>query len=681
MQARKGRNAFHSMNQEEINNQLKQEELTEFHKGLLTEIKGMLKASSSKMSTYWDGWENADKSYRGYKVYDKEDEKSAAKGEPHKILLPLTFAQLQTAASFIFSTFTQKERFFELSGTSSEDVKYSEAMETDLAYQTNKDKLTSKVYAFVLDNLKYGIAVAKVTWDRETCKLRVANQVPQPTPLQNVGAFFGLPVQPKMVTQETVADVLMYEGNRIKNISPYCFLPDPELPVARFQEGSFCAYEEIVAKDKIKKLEGQEYFGTKYVTDIKKDVTENEERRRWWKLLDKDETLTSSDTKIDRSAWVFTEIQLNINPKEYKEKFDVDLGPEDYPIKFVAVVINDSRIVSFRPLGYLHNNFTYVVSEFLPDHNEFLSQGLTDCIAELQNLATWFANSRVANVKKVIKNQLLVKPEEVFIEDIVDNQPYIRIKSKVGASLESSIKQLNVTDVTSSHINDMKMVIDLMQQVTGVNDNAIGQYASGRRSAFESRQVNAGAAMRLKMHATLQWMNGIEPLAQMMLANTRQNRTKEAYNEIVGANLAQTAPFEKVILADPNRIAGGYDFVPYDGTLPSEKNSQAQILQELLTTIIANPMVAQATGIQIKPLLARIGELTGMKDLDNLVVDPPFNQMPMPVGVPGVPTPGGLPPTGGPPPVEVMQPGAQPPPGAVPMSGTALLNALSGGAQ
>lgn len=669
------------MDQKEINNQLSQEELTPFHSALLTELKGMLKASSAKMSTYWPLWEQADNTYRGYKVYDKEDEKSAAKGEPHKILLPLTFAQLQTAASFIFASFTQKDRFFELQGTASEDVKYSEAMETDLAYQTNKDKLVSKIYAYVLDNLKYGIGVTKVTWESETCKLRVLNKVPAPTPLQKIGAFFGAQVQPKMESVETVADVLMYEGNKVKNISPYCFLPDPELPVARFQEGSFCAYEEIVAKDKIKKLEGSEYFGTKYIKDIKKDATETEERRRWWKLLDKDSTdTTGGDTKIDRSAWVFTEVQLIINPKEYKEKFDVDLGPEDYPIKFVAVVINDSRIVSFKPLGYLHDKFTYAVSEFLPEHNEFISQGLTDCIAELQALATWFANSRVANVKKVIKNQIVVKPEEVYMEDISENQPYIRIKSKVGASVSDSIKQLAVTDVTSSHINDMKLVIDLMQQVTGVNDNAIGQYASGRRSAFESRQVNAGAAMRLKMHATLQWLNGIEPLAQMMLANTRQMRTKKVYDQIVGESVAQTAPYEKVILTDPDRIAGGYDFIPYDGTLPSEKNSQAQILQELLTTIISNPMVAQATGIQVKPLLARIGELTGMKDLDNLVVEPPFNtpMMPpaaQPPGMPGAPAVPGMPP------VEVMQPGAQPPPGAVPISGTDLLNAFSGGGQ
>lgn len=666
------------MNQDEINKQLSQEELTEFHSSLLQELKTMLKTSSEKMSTYWPNWERADKSYRGYKVFDKEDEKSASKGEPHKILLPLTFAQLQTAASFIFSTFTQKERLFELQGTGSEDVKYSEAMETDLAYQTNKDKLVSKLYAFVLDNLKYGIAVGKVTWERETCKLRVANQVPAPTPLQKVGAFFGAPVQPKMVTQETVADVLMYEGNCMKNISPYCFLPDPELPVARFQEGSFCAYEEVVSKDKIKKLEGKDYFGTEFVKDIKKDQTETEERRRWWKLLDNDLTGTEKGTKIDRSAWVFTEIQLVINPKEYKDKFNVDLGPENYPIKFVAVVINDSRIVSFKPLGYLHDKFTYVVSEFLPDHNEFLSQGLTDCIAELQNLATWFANSRVANVKKVIKNQLLVKPEEVHLEDIIDNQPYIRVKSKVGASLDQSIKQLQVTDVTASHMNDMKVVIDLMQQVTGVNDNAIGQYATGRRSAFESRQVNAGAAMRLKMHATLQWLNGIEPLAQMMLANTRQNRTKDTYNQIVGEMMAQTAPFEKVILSDPNRIAGGYDFIPYDGTLPSEKNSQAQILQELLTTVLASPEIVAATGIQVKPLLARIGELTGIKDLDNIVQAPPFNQMTPPMQPPGMP---GMAPPPGAPPMEVMQPGQQPPPGAVPMSGTDLLNAFTGGGQ
>lgn len=608
--------------QTSINKLLAQKEPSEFEKKLKTELMAYLKSSSEKMSEQWPKWENAQRVYRGLKIVDRDDEKSAAKGEPTKILIPVTFAQIQTATAFIHSAFMQKDRLFELSGTGSEDVAVSDALETDLQYQVNKTKLSLKLYLFILDILKFGTGVLKISWEEQKALMRVGQTVNDTSFVDGIKSIFGLAYEPKTRLVESVQSVLKYQGNVVTNISPFCFFPDPSLPIARFQEGGFVAHEELVNKDKLAEGEGSIYFGTKHIKELRSDIPEMAERERWFNREFKSESVETGAAKINRDSVLFTEVQFSITPKEWTEKFGIDFGDETTPVKHVAVIANDSKIIRFERLNYLHGEYTYVVAEYVPDHNNFSNAGLADSINELQALMTWFFNSHVANVKKIVSNQVVADPSKVYTEDIVNRETVIRLKSGPSVTPDGAVKQLQVVDATRGHVGDAQNIFTLIQNVTGVNDNALGNYAPGRRSAFEARQVSAGAAMRLKMHASLIWNSGLEPLAQQLLANTRQNRSQPVYEKIVGPAKAQNAPFDKTILVDPDSLAGGYDFIPYDGTLPSEKNSHAQLLNELLTTCLSNPQAAQMLNVDIRKLLARIGELTGIRDLDNISQNP-----------------------------------------------------------
>lgn len=648
-----------SFSQDKINALLKEGRDSPLEQKLRQELIRYIKASSEKMQTYWGNWEESQRKYYGKLRKDNEDIESRAKGEPEKVLIPVTFAQIQTAVSFIFGTFTQKEKFFEMQGEGPEDEKSVLALETDLDYQIRKSKAMLKLYSFLVDVFIYGVGVMKISWEEQRCLMRVAKQVPQSNPLSSLLSKFGLPAgEPKMKVEEAVQEVLKYEGNTITNIAPYCFFPDPSLPVARFQDGTFVAHEELVSRDFINQREGTLFHGTKHVKQFQKGSPEFDSRPRWFNR----EFNTPNQAKIDRNAVIFTEIQFTINPKEWNEKFqeaEISFGDEDGPVKFIAVIANDDKIIRFERLNYLHGNFTYVIGEYLPDHTQFLSQGMADAIDELQKLQTWFINSHIANVKKLIRNQVLVDPTKVHTEDFDAGKTVIRLKGGPSTEIDKVFKQLNMTDATRGHVEDADNMMSLIQMVTGVNENALGSYSSGRRSAYEARQVNAGASLRLKTHAMVIWLSAIEPLGQQLLANTRQSRSPELYAKIVGA-LSQEAPFEKTILADPDSIAGSYDFVPYDGTLPSEKQQFAQQLTEILQTILGNPN-AQILGLDPYKILKQITVLYGMNNLDDFKLPPP-----MPMAMPGA-VPGGAP---------IGAPPAAPPavgPTGAPASNTGLI--------
>src|SRR4029077_11827767 len=104
------------------------------------------------------------------------------------------------------------------------------------------------------------------------------------------------------------------------------------------------------------------------------------------------------------------------------------------------------------------------------------------------------------------------------------------------AMMDRAIRPLDVNDVTRTHFQDADILNKIIQTVTGVNDNAMGQYNSGRRSASEARVVTAGAAGRMKMHGQLIWDSSLGRLGRLMVSNLRQSLSLEAFTGVVGAD-------------------------------------------------------------------------------------------------------------------------------------------------
>jgi hypothetical protein len=587
---------------------------------ILEMSRSYLTSAANRMCKYHESWDNNDYIYRGYRLLDRKDKEAQRDGEPSKIIVPITFAQIQTAQSFLFSTFAQKDNIFELRGLGPEDCKLAFGLERDLAYQCEENKFLFKQYNWSLDALKHGFGVVKNEWTERYSKMRTQKPVMVNPMLGKFSSLFGGTPAMKMVEQ--VESILAYQGTKITNVSPYAFYPDPSVTISNFQDGEFCGHEDEVTLISLKQNEGILYNGTERIPPtISKDLFESRARRVSGPFAKMDSSVVSKgrDVNVEKPV-ILSELQVTIIPKQVSERWQVDIGQSTLPVKYIITIANDQKVIRFQPLNYLHGLYTYSLFEFSPDNGSFYNPGLADTIYELQNIITFFLNSHIVNVRKIIANRFIVDPSRVDTDDINTGSLYIKTKGS-GGDIGRAIQQLEVSDITRNHIADMDVLTKLVQMVTGINENALGQYSAGRRSATEARSVNAGSSARLKMHATLMWLQGIKPLGQQMIANTRQSRTKELYNMIVG-DKALECPFEKVILADPSKIAGNFDFIPYDATLPSDRQQQAAVLTDLFTTLIKAPQSMQLLNKNPLPLLNYIAELYGIRNLEDFDLSP-----------------------------------------------------------
>ena len=336
-------------------------------------------------------------------------------------------------------------------------------------------------------------------------------------------------------------------------------------------------------------------------------------------------------------------------------------------------IANDGRIIKISDAGYEHNEFLHDAAQFFNDQNRLLNHGIAELLAPMQDIMDWLMNSRVTNVRKVIQNMLVVDQRNINMEDLKERRPVIRLNSTVpeGMSIDNYIKQLQVTDVTTTHITDMGVVQSFSEQATGLQDNLLGQYSEGRRSAREASNVNANAAGRVITPIKGLWEGALLPLGRKLLSNLRQGLDEEQLIRVVGVQrylmdsmptLGPAGPMEPAVRAflpvDKTQLHGNYDFLIFEGTLPSQRMATAAAVAQAGEVLMKGGVQA-IVALQLDPraLFDEWLELMGVRNAERFRLTPQrlgeimsMAQFIRNSGNPGVPpgqSPGGGPPEQG----------------------------------
>lgn len=580
--------------------ELTKSEPSKFHKAILEHVKERISMSRGFMAGNYDRWDQCDLVFQGKIRPPEGDRESREKGEPIQAVVPTTFAQVMTFVSFGFLLYSQNNRQFELKATGEEDYQYKEDVELIIERDLRKSTWSGTLFQYFLDIGKFGMGILEGSWVETYQNISFRRD--------QTNDDFGA-----TTTTETVQNkrVLKFQGNKVRNISPYKFFPDIRMPFSRMQEGEFVGVEEEYSKTELKRLESNgEIAGVQYI----KNFSETE-----WTERSKNTNISfykPSNKTNDSDVVIVTKVQIEIVPKDFELDDKKPLGSENYPIKYHVWYANDNRVIRCEPMDQLHNMFTYFVGEYVPDMHHIVNVSMADMIDRMQQIITAFINLHIKAVKRVISNRLVVDPAGVDLDSLKSDDPYIllkRGKSQTGA--ERWVHQLAVSDTTGNHMNDADRIMGLVQLVTGANDNAMGQYNNGRRSATEARAVTSGAASRMKTQFTVIWDSSVAKLGEMMLANSRQSLGMESFQRVVGkADPTQPQLMDeryKRFQGTPEDIVGADDFFIFDTTLQSEKGYIAQSLQELMVAIIGNPQAAVMLDLDPKALLDEIQTLRG----------------------------------------------------------------------
>lgn len=585
------------------------------HARILQEIRGRFLLSRIKMAERYAAWEKVDKLYQAFQPATNEDLSRASKrdqGLPQYTTLhvPYSYATLLAAHTYWASVFLARTPVQQFTGRHGETQMKVQAVEALMDYQTMVGEHLVPFYIWLLDTGKYGFGAVGNYWAEE--KSWVTKLVEQPV------TFMGMQLADKTKVVKQRELVRGYSGNRLFNIRPYEFFPDPRVSLTNFQKGEFCGHLAIASwNDILKKKESGSFFNV-------------EELERKWSSGSLEKVHGSSVLNMPLTDPIYQPeggngkgpfelvdmvVELVPNAPEW------GLGNSSYPEKWAFTMAANCVIVGCEPLGLDHNKYPYAVMTYEVDGYSQTSRGMMEIIEPLNHAMTWLVNSHFFNVRKALNDQLVVDPRRVVMKDLTDGGPgrIIRLSpSAYGTDVRTAVTQLQVMDVTQRHLGDTQILSEIIQRVTGVTDNILGLVnPGGRKTATEVRTSSSFGVNRLKTFAEFNSALGFGPLAAIMLQNTQQMYDLEQQFRVAG-DLIQAGGTGGFLQVTPEAIQGFYDFVPVDGTMPIDRFAIANLWKEILTGLVKMPQLA--AGFDLVGIFSWMAQQAGLKNINQFKI-------------------------------------------------------------
>jgi len=584
------------------------------HARLTKEIYIRAMESSNEMSKRYASWRKVDQTLTAYVKLDESEQNIKDKDvrKPVSIVVPYSYATLETILTYLVSAFLE-DPIFRYIGSGPEDVVGAILMEKVIEQQTRQFKAALSLHTMFRDSLSYGMGVVTPTWDRKWGWKAV---------VQDSGfmsALFGRFMSTGKVRGRE--ETILFEGNRIKNIDPYMFLPDPNIPITDLQHGEFVGWIEQTNYMKLIELEknDSDIFNVKYLKGLGPGGrSQFNKARSEAGRSDKFGTSTNAygagmtTAPID-VVWMY----WTMIPKDNK------LGKEEYPEKWLFGLAADKVLICAKRLDLNHN--MYPVAVCAPDFDGYSSTPVSrlELMYGMQEALDWLFNSHIANVRKAINDMLIVDPSLINMADLQDPRPgkLVRMRrSAWGRGVENAVKQLQVNDITRSHIGDAASIIDYMQRTSAATDSVSGMIRkSGERvTAQETRDTRQSALSRLTKAAKIVSLQAMQDIGYMMASHTQQLMSKDLYVKATGTwadVLKQEYPDQSSIHVSPLDVIVDYDLVVKDGSTPTG-DSEGWV--EVFRIMAQQPQLYQS--FDMVRIFKHIARIMGAKDINEFVL-------------------------------------------------------------
>lgn len=571
-----------------------------------------MQLSREKMSQRYNDWKDMEERFLGYipsTTADAKRKASKSAGNPQysTFEIPYSYAVALTAHTYWTSVFLAKTPVLQFTGRHGESQNKVQAVEALMDYQMNVGRMLPVLYTWLLDPAKYGFGVVGNYWDEEEVVVSEIMEEPE--------TYLGVPIPGgKTVKRRVTNRVPGYSGNRLYNVRPQDFFPDPRVPISQLQQGEFVGrYVEVSWNTILKRKQAGQYFNVEELEKVRQAVHDREKGSEQITLPEGAEELPLGPPRVrgkreDKPYVALQEIYVELVPREWQ------LGDTEWPEKWVFTLAEEEVIIGARPMGLYHNQFPFFIQEYEPDGYSLFARSMIEVMNPMQDTLTWLLNSHMHNVRKTLNDQFVVDPSKVIMKDLTDPNAgrLIRLKPEYyGSDPRLAVHQLQSVDVTQNHLRDVNVIMDLVQRVTGVNDNIMGAVnQGGRKSATEVRSSTTFGINRLKTNAEYMSAMAWQPMSAALLANTQQFYDMEQQFKVAGDVNGPDGAFMEVT---PEAIAGFYDYVPVDGTLPVDRFAQANLWRQFIADVGANPQLSQ--GYDMRGIIAHMMQLAGAKNI------------------------------------------------------------------
>lgn len=542
---------------------------SEFHRKLLEAILYRVQDSHDSMCARYPKWRKLDETLTSYIRVEKDKDEGQRdnvkkRDKPLVIVTPMSAWILDTMMTYLVSTFLTTP-IFRYEGGGPEDETGAMLLEGIVDKQAQKGQIGMEISTMIRSSLVYGLGAATPVWTVTEGYRDFADTEGA------VDRETGRRIRQREVT---------YEGNELFAINPYRYFPDTS-----------------VADWKVKDMEYVGWMQTENITSIldeERSMHGDTFNARYLHYVDGFSVFNQDDTSLNPdgpdpqrrrgTGNVMDRIYVywNLIPADW------DLGPSEYPEKWLFSIAGDQVILEAHPVEFNHDMFPVVVAA--PRSDGFSAANVSDMelIHGLQKYGDFLVNSRIANLMMTVNGRDVLNPSKIDMPSYQFggmNDPILLAKGEWQTPVKDVIEQLSFPDVTSDNLVEALGVSQLAEQGVGATEPIQGRFAGGeRKTAEEVRLVGNAALSRLEKAARLISIQAVRPLGYLIASQTQQFLSESQWVRFVGRHeedLKAIFEGEKGRQVDARDIRVAYDVAVSDGSLPDrgDANLMFQVVQ------------------------------------------------------------------------------------------------------
>jgi hypothetical protein len=598
------------------------------HQKIVAMITSRIRFAERSRGKQVEKWQKAEElalAWMPEKDMDKIRESSRRSGTPEytTIQIPYSYGLMMAQHTYLTSVFFARTPVHQFAGRHDEGEQQVTAVEALIGYQIEIGQFLVPYYIWVYDAVKYGLGILQTWWQDDV--VQFSNIQEQVNPLSGKSS----------AVQESI-QIPGYRGNKVKNISPFDFYTDPRFPTYRFQEGEYCATRSVMGwNEMIRRKNVGYYMNTDFITSR---FAPSQLINMGASALERPEIpgfILDAEDQGHPMAFYIYEVYVDLIQSEW------GLGDSDYPEKWVFTITGDlSLLIGAQPLGSAHGKFPFDIMVGEVEGYGLWTRGTPEIVRPVQNTVDWLLNTHFYNVRAALNNQFIIDPSKIVVRDAEDGGPgfIYRLRPEAyGSDVRTFFYQVPVQDMTRGHVADLDTMFDIGEKMTGINDQMFGALAPGRKTATEVRTSTGFGVNRQKTMSDYASAMGMSPHAQKLVQHSQQWYDGDQMFRVMGS-LATDA--QRFVQVTPQAIAGFFDLVPVDGTLPIDRMAMANLWQQLMGQMRNFPQLMQQ--LDMWKLFGYIGQLVGIRNINQFRIQmlPPGVQ-PQGNVVPLMPRPGG----------------------------------------
>lgn len=605
---------------------------SELHSKLLNKILDLCEYSKRVTDGSKAEWKKIDHSLNAYVSLDEAEAclKNKDPRQPVNIVIPMSFASLETFLTYFQSAFIQ-DPIHRYRGHGENRVG-AMLMERIVNKHSQWFKEPLKLDTMWRDGLTYGFGAAHVSWSKKRVKNTISTEVDELLHEALKGTPFKSQIGDIIRYME---DGVAYEGNKLSSIDPYRIFLDPRVSPNDYQESGFIGW--VDDGDLYDLLERERdadegIFNMKYVGEMSERNLSfsrfySDETGRNTRQQNENTLLYASGEKYSSPPVHLIHMYMKVIPAQ------CGLGDGEYPEVWEFTVAGDSIIIQADRLDLDHGMYPIVMCAPNTDGHSVVPVSYLATGYGMQQYIDKQFHLMIEEQRTCINNKIVVDPNVFEMSDVLDtrNGGVIRARrSSYNTPLAESIFQLGITPVTQQNVANASVMIDLLRQSNGTTDITMGNLSAmpERPTATGIDAAKSGALSRLQRVAQIVGRQCMDDLAWQYAYNTIQFMSQPMYVEIAGRYESQMRMAYGV---GPNAMGevevGPFDLQPYfdieprDGALPNNENAQAW------TTIMQTLLGVEGVGAQLAgqsdifKIFAHWARIMGARDIHEFIND------------------------------------------------------------